>query len=101
MIRWFVLLLACSFATGCFVFDELDKGAKIMDQHTPKKAAEAPPAQKAPAQTGSGWWANAKPLSGPPSDADGKNPAVACKVSGSTRFMRKADCLSQGGQPAS
>jgi hypothetical protein len=101
MIRRFVLLLACLLASGCFVFDELDNGTKIMEQNSAKKA-EAAPAQKGPAaQAGSGWWANAKSLSGPPSDADGKNPAVACKVGGSTRFMRKSDCLSQGGHPAS
>ena len=27
------------------------------------------------------------------------NPAVACAIGGSTRFMRKSDCLSQGGRP--
>jgi hypothetical protein len=100
MIRRIVLLLACAFASGCFVFDELDSGTKIMEQNSAKKP-EAAPAQKGPAaQTGSGWWANAKSLNGPPSN-DGNNPAVACKIGAATRFMRKADCLSQGGHPAS
>ena len=99
MARGFVLLLSCLFLSGCFVFDELDAGNKILDQISPKKP-EAAPAEKAPApQAGAGWWANAKTLSGPPSDP-GNDPAVSCTVGGSTRFMRKSDCLSQGGKPA-
>jgi len=35
------------------------------------------------------------------SDEGGKNPAVACTVGKTTKFMRKTDCLSQGGHPAS
>jgi hypothetical protein len=98
MARVLLLLVICLFASGCFVFDELDAGNKILDQISPKKAEPAP-AEKAPApQAGSGWWANAKTLSGPPSDP-GNDPAVACTVGGSTRFMRKSDCLSQGGKP--
>src|SRR5262245_21997667 len=103
MVRPLALLIACLFASGCFVFDELDKGGKIMDKNFSKKPAEAP----APAETGAapkrgaGWWANAKAISGPPTDDDGKNPVVACGVGKATKFMRKSDCLSQGGHPAS
>jgi hypothetical protein len=105
MVRATVLLLACVFASGCFVFDELDKGNKILDQNF-SKAAEKAPAQSAPAETGSapqaggGWWANAKSLNGPPT-SDGKNAVVSCTVGKTTKFMRKDDCLSQGGHPKS
>jgi hypothetical protein len=100
MARSFVLLLICLFTSGCFVFDELDAGNEILDQNFSSKKAEPAPAEKSAApQAGAGWWANAKSLSGPPSDP-GNDPAVSCTVGGSTRFMRKSDCLSQGGKPA-
>jgi len=102
MIRALPLLILCVFASGCFAFDEIDKGNKILDQNFSKKPVEQAPAQKAPAGAASAaWWANAKTLSGPVSDEGGKNPAVACTVGKTTKFMRKTDCLSQGGHPAS
>jgi hypothetical protein len=100
-LRVLPLLLICTFASGCFVFDELDAGNKILDQNfSGGKKAEAPaPDPKAPApQGGAGWWANAKSLRDKPADP-GSDPAVACTLSGATRFMRKSDCLSQGGHP--
>lgn len=100
MIRRIALLALCVCVSGCFVFDELDAGEKIMEQNAAAKPAAAPAAPAAAHQTGSGWWANAKSLSDTPADA-GANPAVACTIGGSTRFMRKSDCLSQGGRPAS
>jgi hypothetical protein len=101
MVRTLVLLIACVFATGCFVFDELDKGEKIMDQYSPKKpAAAAAEKPGAPKKTGAGWWANAKSLKGPAEDS-GNNPVIACAVGKATAFMHKNDCLSQGGHPAS
>jgi hypothetical protein len=102
MVRAIALLIACVFATGCFVFDELDKGKKFLDQHSPKKPAAAAAAEKPGPQkkTGAGWWANAKSLSGPAED-DGKNPVIACAVGKATSFMHKNDCLSQGGHPSS
>jgi hypothetical protein len=101
-LRALSLLVICALASGCFVFDELDKGNKILDQNfSSNKPAEPAPAQKAPAaQAGAGWWANARSLNDTPSDA-GSDPAVACTVGKSTRFMRKSDCLSQGGRPQS
>lgn len=102
------LALSC---TGCFVLDELDKGAAIMEENSPKK----PPAEGAtakapggdgkgepPKPTGTAWWSQAKSLGTGPGDAadagDPKAP-VTCKIAGKTRFMRRADCLSQGGRP--
>ena len=100
MVRVIVLLLACVFASGCFAFDEIDKGNKILDQNF-SKPAEKPPAQDAPAaQAGEGWWANAKSLRGPPT-GEGENQVVSCTIGKTTKFMRKGDCLSQGGHPKS
>jgi hypothetical protein len=109
MARGFVLLLACVFLSGCFVFDEIDSGKKVMDQNSAKKPAASPatagaPGQKPPgapgAQPAGEWWAKAQSLNGPPSDPGGDNPAVHCKIGKSIRFMRKKDCLSQGGNAA-
>ncbi len=100
MTRVIPLLMLCAWMSGCFVFDELDAGQKMLEQHSPKKPGAAP-AQKAPApKAGAGWWANAKSLGDAPGDA-GNHPVVACAIGGSTRFMRKSDCLSQGGRPTS
>ena len=100
MTRRLALLVLCIGMSGCFVFDELDAGEKIMEQNAKAKPAAAPAQPAAAHQTGSGWWANAKSLRDTPAEP-GNNPAVACAIGGSTRFMRKSDCLSQGGRPTS
>jgi hypothetical protein len=100
MARVIVLLLACVFASGCFVFDELDKSEKIMDDLSPAKPAAAPAENAPAAQGGAGWWTNAKSLSGLPA-GDGESQVVACAIGKTTKFMRKGDCLSQGGHPKS
>jgi hypothetical protein len=99
MIRKIALLVICVCASGCFVFDELDAGEKIMEQNAAVKPA-APAQPTAAHQTGSGWWANAKSLSDTPAEPS-SDPAIACMVGKSMRFMRKSDCLSQGGRPQS
>jgi Sclerostin (SOST) len=102
MARLFVLLLACVFASGCFAFDEIDKGNKILDQNFSKPAEKPPAAANAPAAQagGGGWWATAKSLEGRPT-GEGDDAVVSCRVGKATKFMRKADCLSQGGSPKS
>jgi hypothetical protein len=100
MARVIVLLLACVFASGCFVFDEIDKGQKILEAHSPDKPAAAPAENAPAAQGGAGWWANAKALSGSPA-GDGDSQVVSCAIGKTTKFMRKGDCLSQGGHPKS
>lgn len=102
MARVLVLLLACVFASGCFAFDEIDKGNKILDQNFSKPAEKAPaPNPNEPAaQSGAGWWANAKALDGRPV-GEGEHAVVSCQVGKTTKFMRKGDCLSQGGSPKS
>jgi hypothetical protein len=107
MVRVIALLLACLCASGCFVFDEIDAGQKVLEETSPKQPGAAPATAGAPGEageqagppTGEAWWAKARSVSGPVSDEDGNNPAVTCKIGGSTRFMRKNDCLSRGGQP--
>jgi hypothetical protein len=104
MVRWVLLLSICVLASGCFVFDEIDAGQKIMESHSAAKPAAQPaaaPGQKPPGPpAGEGWWKTAKSLDGPPTDP-GDNPAVHCTIGHTIRFMRKKDCLSQGGRVAS
>jgi hypothetical protein len=103
-----VLLLAC-LCCGCFVFDELEAGEKMMEQNSPKKpgaeaaaaTAAAGDAEKPGPPTGQAWWSGARSLNAPaeakPGDPDAP---VRCKLGGGTRFMRRGDCLSQGGREA-
>jgi hypothetical protein len=100
MMRRLALLGLCVGMSGCFVFDELDAGEKIMEQNAPAQPAAAPAQPAAAPQAGAGWWASAKSLGDAPA-ATGNNAAVACTIGGSTRFMRRSDCLSQGGRPKS
>jgi hypothetical protein len=110
MKRLAMLLIVCLLGSGCFVFDEIDSGKAIMDKNSPKKAG-APAKAGAGAPTGKAgtpgqkaskdWWATAKSIEAP-TDVDPADPntPVSCEVRGSTRFMRRGDCLSQGGRPA-
>lgn len=100
MMRRSALLVLCAGLSGCFVFEELDAGQKIMEQDAPVQPAAAPASPAAAPQAGSGWWANAKSLGNSPAPT-GNDAPVACAIGGSTRFMRRSDCLSQGGRPKS
>jgi hypothetical protein len=117
MKRLAVLLLICLLSSGCFVFDEIDAGKAQMDKNSPKPKAPPPGPDakaggKATAQArakagtpghkaGKDWWATAKSIDAPTDvDPGDPNTPVSCQVRGSTRFMRRGDCLSQGGRPA-
>src|SRR5262245_3774786 len=101
MIRAALWVCACALLSGCFVVDELDAGQKILEENSPKKPAAPASAEAAPAaQGGQGWWANAKSLSGRPA-GEGESQVVSCSVGKAIKFMRKGDCLSQGGRPKS
>jgi len=104
-----VLTAAVLPLTGCFVLDELDAGAEIMDAHSPKRNKKAKEAATASSEkgeeekpAGQAWWSQARSLNRPAEDAASDDPAavVSCRLGGATRFMRRGDCLSQGGRPA-
>ena len=98
-------------APGCFVFEELEAGQKLMEQHSPKKPEEKKPAT--PTQTASadtqkgmldelqGWWRKkrrqAEEASRPAPNPD--DVPVRCQIGGRTHFVRKSDCALRGGQP--
>lgn len=95
---------------GCFVFEELDKGQAIMDQHSGRKAREekaaAKPGLRAARRVGKedpnwiatwtekveGWWQD-----GPP-EPDPDDIVVRCGLGERTWFTRKSDCLVRGGR---
>ena len=99
-------LLALS--TGCFVFDEIDKGQKIMEQHSGRGAH--PPADAEPAvDEGSGedegqgllarlqaFWEERRAGSEPERSPDDE--IVTCELGGDTTFTYESDCLSRGGR---
>jgi hypothetical protein len=101
---WVVLCAALCW--GCFVFDELDQGEELMEQLGPGKgAAQKPTPDSAPARAESegpgvlerlgAWWDEAtapEPVGPDPDDR-----IVACRVDGSTQFMRVSDCQLRGG----
>jgi hypothetical protein len=105
MKRLAVLLLACVLGSGCFVFDEIDEGKAMLkspkDKSDAKVAAAKAKAGAPAAKGGKDWWASAKSIEAP-ADAEPGDPntPVSCQLHGSTRFMRRGDCLSQGGRPA-
>jgi hypothetical protein len=107
-------LVALALATpGCFVFDELDAGREIMDQHSPK--ARPQPAQgaaQAAAPSGDAkeepgllasvqdWWAKRK-VQREAAARPGPDPTdvpVSCRTKRRTQFMRRSECLLRGGE---
>jgi hypothetical protein len=108
------LLLPLVFGSGCFVFDELDKGKEIMDAHTPAAKKKKDEAEAAKAAAGNGeapptydqltqkWWKDASSLSKAPDEEDGEAPdpnaTVSCQHDGKTFYTRRSDCLARGGR---
>ena len=100
-----VVAWACQ---GCFVFDEIDKGMEIMEQHSPKRGAASTPSEPKPGSRASkekqdlgllarlqkGWedWNKPKPVQRDPSDV-----VVRCEIAGAMHFTRKSDCRIRGG----
>jgi hypothetical protein len=104
-------------ATGCFVFDEIDKSSSLIKGPAAggDKAAAAPGAEKggaaksAAAKPGAsptpapnpaapnakGWWQTARTLGSEQSDEG----ITRCELSGRTEFMLRDDCLARGGVP--
>ena len=108
--RLIALALVAQLASGCFVFDELDKGEKLMDENSgklqaKKKAEEAAAAAKAapgkaanPNEKKKSWWETARSISAE-DKAPTDDPHVRCKVGGKELFMVQSDCVTQGGHP--
>jgi hypothetical protein len=103
--RWIpALFLIPLLTSGCFVFEELDKGMEIMEAHTPKKNQKQEEEQLAEgekrptyAQSVGNWFQNAKSLA-PREQTATDDPMVKCTAQGRTLFTKRSDCLARGGR---
>ena len=103
--RVLALALVALFATpGCFVFDELSEGQKLMDQMSSKKEkpAEGVTPEQAAAQSlaekkqrSKEYWATARTIT--PGTRD--ESIASCRIGGSVQFMKRDACLARGGTP--
>lgn len=105
------LALPLVFGSGCFVFEEIDEGMKIMEAHTPEANKKKQQAAAAAAATPGGkpspsynqmvteWWKDATTLSTEPSPEVAADPLIPCKHAGKTVYTKRSDCLARGGQP--
>lgn len=110
-LRLFAVLLVAFLASGCFVFDELDKGNKILDNnfshHAGEQAKDKEPATANakggkpnpddPKEKAKSWWQSAHTLSRA-DEKPSKDPNVKCDIGGKVRFSRQSNCVSQGGK---
>lgn len=111
--RILTLLLVLWLGSGCFVFDELERGEEILDKHASRERREAQSRKQhaadaeAAAESESSliadlgdqvrtWWSERNEPKAPERDPD--DVVVRCELRGQARFTRKFDCLSQGGR---
>ena len=102
------LVAALGLSTGCFVFDEIDKGQQIMKQHSGHRPTPAPAESPSAddggdAEEGPGllariqaFWSRSREGAEPERSAD--DAIVTCEVGGDTTFTYESDCLSRGGR---
>ena len=104
--RLLAILLMTQLCVGCFVFEELDTSADMLDNPTfakpEKKAAKPTPSPSPSAKPSSGesvkqqlagWWNEARSINSGEVDEN----MVACELGGKTQYMGKTDCLTRGG----
>jgi hypothetical protein len=107
-----LLALACLLAlagplSGCWVIDELDKGQKFMDQHSPKAKQKAEETGKAAAVATAknrnavdAYFATEAKNGTTKTFAPGQvsEGIVACKLGHKTEFMTRENCAARGGR---
>jgi hypothetical protein len=107
-----LLLVALLGLSGCFVFDELEKGDELMDKYAPRKEEEPAPANPYPTYgqpkeekpEGFGgvvadlraWWK--KKSEKPPPQRSADDVPVQCEIDGHIYFMHKSVCHTRGGR---
>jgi hypothetical protein len=99
------LLLALSASlSGCWVIEEIDKGQKWMEDHSDKSKkkddAAAPTATVAKPGALDAYFREQDEEGSTKSFTPGQvsEGIVACKLGGSTQFMKKEDCAARGGR---
>ena len=110
MVRLLLCLLIPLLCGGCFVFDEINKGQELMEQHSPKDIDEEPPPAAASSSrrpkeepnllvglldSAKAWWkAETAPK---PVERDPDDIVVRCDLGDRMQFTRKSDCQVRGG----
>ena len=98
--------LVLCLSTGCFVFDEIDQGRKLMKKHSgqnPNVQREPEPAEEPEeGDEGPGLLARVQNLIQDyrEPDAPERSPddgIVSCKLDDGLTFTHESDCLSRGG----
>lgn len=108
MKRIAVYIAALFLLSGCFVWDELEKGEALMDAYSPNRrkrmeeeeaARAAAEAEKQPtaSERAAAWWDSARSIGPRPDDAPSDDPMVSCRLGGSVRFTKRSECMSRGG----
>lgn len=109
-----LIALLCTIAlaaplAGCWVVDEIDKGSKLMEQHSAvqnkKKKEESAEAAAAPAVPAGSRHAVDDYFRNEEEDGTTKTfspgtmskDIVSCKVGGSVQFMKREQCAARGG----
>ena len=102
------LSVALWLCTGCFVFDEIDQGRKILDKHAGHTRPGAPAQEEAPApepapEQGPSLFARAQAFLAEhwqreAPEGGGDTSIVSCELEDGTTFTRESVCLSQGGR---
>jgi hypothetical protein len=111
--RILAVALVAFLGSGCFAFEEIEAGEKLMDKHyagsrkePPRRQAEEPAPDAGPvdrlrhraertADQLRHWWAKLS-LPGAESSED-DDQLVRCTVEGRTHYARMADCRARGG----
>jgi len=102
-----VLLLVAVASSGCFVFDEIEKGQEIMATHSPKgsgggsSGGDGTDEAKTPRERLAEYYAaqrsKAKARAAKNKNEDPGDAVGSCKKGGNTHFTRRSDCELQGG----
>ena len=100
------MILAALLSSGCFVWDEIEKGQALMEAHSPdsddsekvENGSDGSGAPKSARDRLAEYYAKQRAKA--PKTTASKDPADkvgSCRIGGSTQFMRRTDCKLRGG----
>jgi len=104
MRAFLALILVSALCSGCFVFDEIEKGQEIMAAHSPNSepgkggASDSSASPKTAREKLAEYYAKQRArASSAPKSEDPADAVGSCRVHGSVQFLRRADCKLRGG----
>jgi len=100
-------ILVALLCSGCFVFDEIEKGQEIMKAHDgkpdePVESKKGGSDSKGPPMTPrerlAEYYAKQRANAAPPTESvDPADDVGSCRIGKSVKFMRRSDCKLRGG----